>query len=183
VSSVNKVTFIGNLGRDPEVSYTAGGKTVCKLAIATSETWKDQQGQPQEKTEWHNCVMFDRLAEVAGQYLQKGSQVYLEGKSTTNKWQDKDGNDRYSTQFVIREMKMLGSKADSQGQKGASGGYKPTPTGNPTPHNGNQGHQGGVNAQQPNPKATIMSEPDFSFDDDIPFAPIWKQYPDILYCM
>jgi single-strand DNA-binding protein len=113
--------------------------------------------------------MFDRLAEVAGEYLKKGSQVYVEGKSTTNKWQDKDGNDRYTTQFVIREMKMLGSKGDNQGGQSNQGAYKPTPMGKPTPQNANQGQQSGLNTQQPNPKMPIMSEPDFDFDSDIPF--------------
>ena len=97
MASVNKVILLGNLGRDPEVRYTPSGDAVVSMSIATTETWKDKGGQRQEKTEWHNVVMYRRLAEISGEYLKKGSQVYIEGRLQTRKWQDKQGNDRYTT--------------------------------------------------------------------------------------
>jgi len=108
---VNKVILIGNLGQDPEMRYLQDGHAVCNLTLATSESWKDKNtGQPQERTEWHRVVMFRRLAEIAGEYLRKGAKVYLEGKLQTRKWQDKDGNDRYTTEIVVDEMQMLGGR-------------------------------------------------------------------------
>ena len=106
---VNKVIIIGNLGEDPDSRHTPSGTAVTKLRIATNESWKDKQtGEKQERTEWHRVVMFARLAEIAAEYLRKGSQVYIEGRLQTNKWQDKDGNDRYTTEIVANEMQMLG---------------------------------------------------------------------------
>ncbi len=114
MASVNKVTLIGNLGRDPEMRYMPNGDAVCNVTIATSETWKDKStGEKKEATEWHRVVFFRKLAEIAGQYLRKGSSVYVEGKLTTRKWQDKDGQDRYTTEIVADEMKMLGGRAES----------------------------------------------------------------------
>lgn len=107
---INKVILIGNIGRDPELRYAADGGAVCNLSVATSETWKDKQGEKQEKTEWHRVVYFGKTAEIAGEYLKKGSQVYVEGKLQTRKWQDKDGQDRYSTEIVGERMQMLGSR-------------------------------------------------------------------------
>ena len=118
---VNKVILVGNLGQDPEVKYMPNGNAVTNLSIATSESWKDQQGQPVEKTEWHRVVMFRKLAEIAGQYLRKGSQVYLEGKLQTRKWQDQSGQDRYSTEVVADNMQMLGGRQDG----GGGGGDQP----------------------------------------------------------
>ncbi|NRD72388.1 single-stranded DNA-binding protein [Shewanella sp. VB17] len=113
---VNKVILVGNLGKDPEVRYMPNGNAVANFTVATSESWKDQQGQPQERTEWHNIVMYRRLAEVAGEYLKKGSKVYIEGKLQTSKWQDQStGQDRYKTEINANEMQML----DSRGQGGA----------------------------------------------------------------
>jgi single-strand DNA-binding protein len=109
--SVNKVILIGNLGKDPEVRYMPNGEAVANITLATSETWKDKSGAKQEKTEWHNVVFYRRLAEIAGEYLKKGSQIYVEGRITTEKWQDKEGKDRYTTKIVANEMKMLGSKS------------------------------------------------------------------------
>jgi single-strand DNA-binding protein len=110
---VNKVILVGNLGKDPEVRFMPNGNAVANFTIATSESWKDQQGQPQEKTEWHNIVMYKRLAEIAGEYLKKGSKVYLEGKLQTSKWQDQtSGQDRYKTEINAMEMQMLDSKPD-----------------------------------------------------------------------
>jgi len=108
--SVNKVILIGNIGKDPEVRYMPNGEAVANLTLATSETWKDKSGDKKEKTEWHNVVFFKRLAEIAGEYLKKGSKIYVEGKITTEKWQDKEGNDRYTTKIIANEMKMLDGK-------------------------------------------------------------------------
>jgi len=112
---VNKAILIGSLGKDPEIKYTSGGKAIANISIATSESWRDKEsGEQQERTEWHRVVAFGRLAEIMGEYLRKGSQVYIEGKIQTQKWQDKDGNDRYTTEIVANEMQMLGGKNDSQ---------------------------------------------------------------------
>ncbi|WP_028111436.1 single-stranded DNA-binding protein [Ferrimonas kyonanensis] len=122
---VNKVILVGNLGQDPEVRYMPNGNAVANITVATSETWKDQQGQQQERTEWHRVVMFRRLAEIAGEYLRKGSKVYLEGKLQTRKWQDNNGQDRYTTEVVADEMQMLDSRGGQQGggfQGGQQGG-------------------------------------------------------------
>ena len=109
---VNKVILVGNLGKDPEVRYMPNGNAVANITLATSESWKDKtSGEQQEKTEWHRVVMFRRLGEIAGEYLKKGSQVYIEGKLQTRKWQDNSGNDRYTTEIVAREMQMLGGRA------------------------------------------------------------------------
>ena len=108
---VNKVILVGNLGKDPEIRYMPNGNAVANLTLATTESWKDKQtGDQQEKTEWHRIVMFRRLAEIAGEYLKKGSQVYIEGKLQTRKWQDNSGNDRYTTEIIADEMQMLGSR-------------------------------------------------------------------------
>ena len=112
--SVNKVILLGNLGRDPEVRRLNSGAPVVNLRIATSENWRDKQtGENKEATEWHNVVMFDRLAEIAAEYLRKGSQIYVEGKIRTRKWQDKEGNDRYTTEIVANEMNMLGGRGSA----------------------------------------------------------------------
>ena len=112
---VNKVILLGRLGKDPEVRYTQGGTAIANVSLATSEAWKDKQtGDMQERTEWHNLVFFARLAEIAGEYLQKGSQVYVEGSLRTRKWQDKSGQDRYTTEIVVKELQMLGNRGDSQ---------------------------------------------------------------------
>ena len=109
--SVNKVILVGHLGKDPEVRYMPNGEAVANVTLATSETWKDKTGEKQEKTEWHNIVFYKRLGEIAGQYLKKGSLIYVEGRITTEKWQDKEGKDRYTTKIVANEMKMLGAKS------------------------------------------------------------------------
>ena len=118
---VNKVILVGNLGQDPEVRYMPNGKAVANISLATSESWKDQQGQPQERTEWHRCVAYERLAEVIGEYLRKGSKIYLEGKLHTREWQDQQGQKRYTTEIVIQEMQMLDSKPANQ--PGGNTGY------------------------------------------------------------
>ena len=118
---VNKVILVGNLGKDPEVRYMPNGNAVANITLATSESWKDKTtGEQQDKTEWHRVVMFRRLGEIAGEYLKKGSQVYIEGKLQTRKWQDNSGNDRYTTEIVANEMQMLGSRGGSANFSGDS---------------------------------------------------------------
>ena len=113
---VNKAIIVGTLGQDPEIRYTANGSAVANISVATNESWKDKQtGEAQERTEWHRIVMFGRLAEIAQQYLKKGSQAYFEGRIQTRKWQDQSGNDRYSTEIVANEMQMLGGRAGAGG--------------------------------------------------------------------
>jgi len=111
MASVNKVILIGNLGKDPELRYTPGGAAVVNFPIATNERWKDKSGQPQERTEWHNIVLWGRLAEIANDYLKKGSAVYIEGRLQTRSWEDRDGNKRYTTEVVGRQMQLLGREA------------------------------------------------------------------------
>jgi len=120
---INKVILVGNLGADPETRYMPSGGAVTNLRIATSESWKDKQsGEQNERTEWHRVAMFNRLAEIAAEYLRKGSQVYIEGKLRTRKWQDRDGNDRYTTEIVADEMQMLGGRGGSGGGSYEGGG-------------------------------------------------------------
>ncbi|MFT5235558.1 MAG: single-strand DNA-binding protein [Shewanella sp.] len=122
---VNKVILVGNLGKDPEVRYMPNGNAVANFTVATSESWKDQQGQPQERTEWHNIVMYRRLAEIAGEYLKKGSKIYIEGKLQTSKWQDQaTGQDRYKTEINASEMQMLDSRGQGGGQQGGDYGQQ-----------------------------------------------------------
>ena len=124
---VNKVILIGNLGADPETRSMPSGMTVANIRIATSESWKDKQsGEQKERTEWHNVAMFGRLGEIAGEYLRKGSQVYIEGSLRTRKWQDKEGRDRYTTEVIANEMQMLGGRGGGAGGGGGGGGaYEP----------------------------------------------------------
>jgi single-strand DNA-binding protein len=113
MASVNKVILVGNLGRDPETRYTTGGDAVTNIRVATTDTWKDKNGEKQERTEWHTVVFFGRQAEIAGEYLKKGRQVYVEGRLQTRKWQDKEGQDRYTTEIVADRMQMLGNREGS----------------------------------------------------------------------
>ena len=151
---VNKVILVGNLGRDPEVRYSPNGQAVANITIATSESWKDKNtGDKQERTEWHRVVFFGRLAEIAGEYLKKGMQVYVEGRLQTRKWQDKEGQDRYTTEIVASEMQMLGSRG------GAGGGDYSQDT---SYDQSKAPRAGGAKAPA---SATAGGEP----DDDIPF--------------
>ena len=111
--SVNKVILVGRLGKDPETRYMPNGEAVTNATLATSENWKDKSGEKQEKTEWHNLTFYRRLAEIAGEFLKKGSMIYVEGKLATRKWQDKEGKDRYTTDIIVNEMQMLSSKSGS----------------------------------------------------------------------
>ena len=125
---VNKAIIVGNLGKDPETRHTPAGAQVTTFSVATTERYKDKSGQMQETTEWHRIVTWNRLAEICGEYLHKGSKVYLEGKIQTRKWQDQNGNDRYSTEIVAREMKMLSARGDNNSSGGGGmGGGEPWP--------------------------------------------------------
>src|SRR5216110_1847067 len=125
MASVNKVILVGNLGRDPETRYNPEGGAITNISVATTDTWKDKaSGEKQERTEWHRVVFFSRLAEIAGEYLKKGSQVYVEGRLRTRKWQDKEGQDRYTTEIVADTMQMLGSRAGSGEPRGEAFGQK-----------------------------------------------------------
>jgi len=115
MASVNKVILVGNLGRDPETRYTTGGDAVTNIRLATTDVWKDKNGEKQERTEWHNIVFYGRQAEIAGEYLKKGRQIYVEGRLQTRKWQDKDGQDRYTTEIIADRMQMLGSREGGGG--------------------------------------------------------------------
>ena len=152
---INKVILIGNLGNDPEVRYTAGGAAVANVSLATTDSWKDKNsGEQQERTEWHRVVFFGRLAEIVGEYLKKGSQVYVEGRLQTRKWQDKEGNDRWTTEIVANEMQMLGGRGVGVGA--GAGGERDT--GRPAPAAESRGRE------EPVPRQ------DSEFvDDDIPF--------------
>lgn len=153
---INKVIVVGNLGNDPDTRYMPSGGAVTNLSIATSESWKDKQsGEQKERTEWHKVAMFGRLAEIAAEYLRKGSQVYIEGKLRTRKWQDRDGNDRYTTEIIADEMQMLGGRGGAGGGAGGGGNF-----------GGGQPSSGGGQQGDNNPPP--QSSPD-DFDDDIPF--------------
>ncbi len=121
MASVNKVILVGNLGRDPEVRYMPNGEAVCNFSIATTDSWKDKSGAKQERTEWHNIVMYRKLAEIAGEYLKKGRPVYIEGRLQTRKWQTKEGQDRYTTEIIADQMQMLGTR-DGGGSNAAYDG-------------------------------------------------------------
>ena len=114
MASVNKVTIIGNLGKDPELKFMPNGDAVCNFSVATTDTWKDKAGEKQERAEWHNIVMYRKVAEIAGEYLKQGSSVYLEGRLQTRKWQTKEGQDRYTTEVVADSMQMLGKKSEGE---------------------------------------------------------------------
>ena len=149
---INKVILIGNLGKDPEVRYSANGGAIANITLATSESWKDKNsGEQVDKTEWHRVVFFRRLAEIAGEYLKKGSKVYIEGKLQTRKWQDKDGQDRWTTEVVANEMQMLDSKG------GGSSNFNQEPA-----------MDSGMNSAPPQ-SAPAPAAVTNDFDDDIPF--------------
>ena len=123
---INKVMLLGNVGKDPEIKYTVSGAAICNITVATSESWNDKQtGEKVEKTEWHRVVAFQKLAEIMGEHLSKGSQVFIEGKLQTRKWQDKDGQDKYTTEVVANNMLMLGSKVESKPEPNKQGFRKP----------------------------------------------------------
>lgn len=161
---INKVILVGNLGNDPEVKYMPSGGAVTNFSLATADSWKDKtSGERVDKTEWHRVVFFNRLAEIAGEYLKKGSQVYIEGSLRTRKWQDQGGQDRYTTEIVGSEMQMLGGRAD-----GGSRGTAPMGGGQSAPQQPQP--QGGRPApQNPSRQAAPAPQNFDDFDDDIPF--------------
>ena len=163
MASLNKVILIGNLGRDPETRYAPSGDAICNLTVATTEVWKDRtSGERREATEWHRVVFFGRVAEVAAQYLRKGSQIYVEGRLQTRKWQDQNGQDRYTTEIRGDEMKMLGRRegGDAPMRAPDSGYDTPAPASRPAP----------AAAPRPQSQAPAASSSGFGdFDDDIPF--------------
>jgi single-strand DNA-binding protein len=160
MASVNKVILIGNLGRDPEVRYAPSGAAICNVTIATSRQWKDKQsGERQEETEWHRVVFYDRLAEIAGEYLKKGRPVYVEGRLKTRKWTDKDGVEKYTTEIVAEQMQMLGSR-EGMGAAPDEGG---PPARREAPA---RPAAGAAPAPKPAPKSSTGFD---DMDDDIPF--------------
>ena len=193
---VNKVILVGTCGQDPEVRYLPNGNAVTNLSLATSEQWTDKQtGQKVERTEWHRVSLFGKVAEIAGEYLRKGSQVYVEGRLQTRKWQGQDGQDRYTTEIVVDiggTMQMLGGRPQGGGQQGGGqpqGGWGQQQGGQPQGGQGNWGQQGGQQQaapqgqpqygqqnkpaakpqSQPQSQAPVYNEPPMDFDDDIPF--------------
>jgi single-strand DNA-binding protein len=164
---INKVILVGNLGADPDTRYMPSGKAVTNIRIATSESWKDKQtGDQQERTEWHSIVLYDKLGEIAAEYLRKGSQVFIEGALRTRKWQDKEGKDRYTTEIIARDMQMLGGRGGAGGGGGGGGG--------------GSGGGGGFGGDEQPRRAKPAQQEDRSspppaddggggFDDDIPF--------------
>jgi single-strand DNA-binding protein len=168
MASVNKVIIVGNLGRDPEVRYMPSGSAICNIAVATSRQWKDKtSGDRQEETEWHRIVFFDRMAEIAGEYLKKGRPVYVEGRLKTRKWTDKDGVERYSTEVIATDMQLLGARegmgggdsGDDGGGYGARGGS-----------GGGEGRPAAARQNAPASKPAAKSSTGFDdMDDDIPF--------------
>lgn len=155
---INKVILVGNLGADPETRYTASGAAITTIRVATSETWRDKQtGENQERTEWHRVKFFGRLAEIAGEYLRKGRQVYIEGSLRTDKWQDQSGQDRYTTEVIANEMQMLGGRGDDAPARSSQGGFRDS---------------GAPSRQDSNPSETrsaVLEGEDNFTDDDIPF--------------
>lgn len=148
MSSVNKVILIGNLGKDPEVRYMSNGDAVANVTLATTDNWKDKEGQKQEKTEWHRVTFYRKLAEIVEKYLGKGSQIYIEGRLETRKWTDKSGNERYTTEVIAQDMKMMGGKKDG---------------GKPEEKDGRSSHS--VRKEPPVKTGTPFDD----MDDDIPF--------------
>jgi len=156
MASVNKVIIVGNLGRDPETRYLPSGEAVTNISVATTDTWKDKaSGEKKEQTEWHRVAFFGRLAEIAGEYLKKGSQVYIEGSLRTRKWQDKEGKERYTTEIRADTMQMLGSRAGAGEPRGEPRSEPPAPR-------GDAAAKGGASAKKPAGKFDDM-------EDDIPF--------------
>ena len=149
---INKVILVGNLGADPETRYMPSGGAVTNIRVATTDSWRDKEsGEQQERTEWHSVALFGRLGEIAGEYLSKGRQVYIEGRLRTRKWQDRDGNDRYTTEIIANEMQMLGGRGDGGGRAPARAAPEAAP------------------AVAPAATASTSSSDSGDFDDDIPF--------------
>jgi len=167
---INKVILIGNLGADPETRAMPSGTTVANLRVATSESWRDKQtGEQQERTEWHRVAFFGRLAEVAGEYLRKGSQVYIEGSLRTRKWQDKQGNERYSTEIIGNDLQMLGGRGGAGGSAAAGAGAESATRGGPGGGGGGPGGGGAPPSDAEESAGGTAAGRGEDFDDDIPF--------------
>ena len=166
---INKVILIGRLGQDPELKYMPNGDAVANFSIATSESWKDQRGQKQERTEWHRCTAYRKVAEIIGEYLRKGANIYIEGKLQTREWTDQQGQKRYTTEIIVNEMQML----DGRNGNAAPAGGQPAST-----RPAQQRPSAGAPAAG---AAPTYSEPPMDFDDDIPFAPLFLQNPELAY--
>jgi single-strand DNA-binding protein len=182
MASINKVTIIGNLGRDPEVRYTPNGAAVCNVSVATTRNWKDKSsGDKVEETEWHRVVFYDRLAEIAGEYLKKGRSVYVEGRLKTRKWADKDGKDNYTTEIVAEQMQLLGGREGGGGGGGGGGNYGGQNQGGdesfsreapPEPSSSSSRPAARPAASRPAPAPAPAAKSSTGFDDmddDIPF--------------
>jgi single-strand DNA-binding protein len=168
MASVNKVILIGNLGKDPETRFSPSGGAICNVRLATTRSWKDKaSGERKEETEWHSVVFYDRLAEIAGEYLKKGRSVYVEGRLKTRKWQDKDGQDRYTTEVIANEMQLLGNREGGgagMGGESQEGGYSRESYGSaPRLASGASGSAAAAPARRPAPAPADLG------DDDIPF--------------
>ncbi|MEM9301568.1 MAG: single-stranded DNA-binding protein [Pseudomonadota bacterium] len=157
---VNKVILVGNLGADPETRFTASGTAVSNLSLATTRQWNDREGQRQEDTEWHRVVLFGKVAEIDGEYLRKGSQIYIEGRLQTRKWQDKNGQDRWTTEIVGEDMQMLGSRGEGGGGGGGGGGGS---------YGGGRPQQQPQRSGPPQGQSAPQAPMNDDFDDDIPF--------------
>ncbi len=167
---VNKVILVGNLGRDPEIRYTPSGSAVANVTIATSDQWKDKNtGENQERTEWHRVVFFNRLAEIVGEYLKKGSQIYIEGRLQTRKWQDQGGQDRYTTEIVASEMQMLGGRGGGGSQFSGDSGFGGMDQSVPDQGASQAAPQSAPKQQQASAAPAAAPSAYDEFDDDIPF--------------
>ena len=167
MASVNKVILVGNLGRDPEVRFMPNGEAVCNFSIATTDSWKDKSGAKQERTEWHNIVMYRKLAEIAGEYLKKGRPVYVEGRLQTRKWQTKEGQDRYTTEIIADQMQMLGGREGGSSSASYDGGMDQS-SGGDDAYNQSPGRQAG-GAAETGLKVKVGASSFDDFEDDIPF--------------
>lgn len=172
MSNLNQCNFIGRLGQEPEIRYMPNGKAACNISLAVSEKYTDKQGNKQEVTEWVRVSAFDKLAEIMGQYVKKGDALFISGKMRTRKWQNQQGQDQYTTEIIANQMQMLGGNGgNSQGQQQNQG------------YQNNQQSNNRQAQQQPQRQQQASSEPDFNFDDDIPFAPVGLQHPALLNCI
>lgn len=169
MNDLNLCQFIGRVGQTPEIKYMPSGKAVANFSIACNRSWKDQQGQKQEKAEWVRCTAYDKLAEIIGQYADKGSQLYVSGRQATRKWTDNNGQDKYTTEIIVDQMQMLGGNSGQN--SGQSSGYNKNQQSNNSYQQGNNSYQQSSQqqSQQPQGNTPPMGEPDFGDDLDIPF--------------
>ena len=175
MNDLNLCQFIGRMGNQAEIRYLPTGKAVANFSIACNKSWKDQQGQKQEKVEWVRCTAYGKLAEIIGEYTGKGSQIYVSGSMVTRKWQNQQGQDQYTTEIIVDNMQMLGGRSGAQSNPPAQQNANLNPDGTPkTPAQMKSAN----NAPR---SAPPMAEPDFDFDDDIPFAPLFKQHRSMNY--